>query len=164
MRLRYAMIGLAACSLWFGAQAQQNLADMVSQADAEWMFGKWQASSDSGDTVALECSWDLDKHVVVLHGKMPDSEFKGYSALEPDSREVKYIGFDNRGTVTKGAWGMESGELTLRIESQSAERTAKMAAVFTGSVSDGLEVRIHRVDDSGSIVSPARMTVKFKKK
>jgi hypothetical protein len=164
MILRYAILGLAACSLWFSAQAQQTLEDLVGEASADWMLGKWEASTDNGGTVTLEFSWDLDKHVIVLHGKMPDSEFKGFSALDPAAHEVKYTGFDNKGTLSKGVWGLEGGELTLRVESQSADRTVKMGAVFSGSASEPLQVRIHRVDESGNLSSPARMNLKFKKK
>jgi hypothetical protein len=164
MILRYALLGLAACSLWLGAQAQQSLSDLVNEANAGWMLGKWEASTDDGSTVGLEFSWDLDKHVIVMHGKLPDSEFKGYSALDPASHEVKYVGFDTRGTLSKGTWGLEGGELTLRVESQSADRTIKMGAVFTGSASEPLQLRVHRIDDSGNLASPARMTLKFKKK
>lgn len=148
----------------FGARAQESLSEMVSQANAEWMLGTWQGSSDDGNTVTIAFSWDLDKHVVVLQSKMGDVEIKGYSALDPVSREVKYVGFDNRGTVSKGGWGLEGGELTLRVESQTMERGPwKMAVVFAGEAASGLEARVHRIDDSGNLVTPARSTLKLKK-
>jgi hypothetical protein len=157
-------IGLLTLVAWVGAQAQTNLEDMVNQGDAAWMLGKWEGPSDDGTSVTLTFSWDLNKNVVVLHGKVgSEMEFKGFSAIEPGSGEVKYTGFDNRGTVTRGAWGMENGELTLRLESKTAEGSRKMAAVFTGSASQGLEVRLHGVSDSGDLASPARTTLKLKK-
>lgn len=156
-------IGLLTFAAWVGAQAQTTLEDMVNQGNAAWMFGKWEGPADDGTSVALNFSWDLNKHVVVLHGKVDDMEFKGYSALEPGSDEVKYTGFDNRGVVSRGTWGLESGELTLRLESKTAEGSRKMAVVFIGSTSQGLEVRLHGVSDSGSVVSPARTTLKLKK-
>jgi hypothetical protein len=58
---------------------------------------------------------------------------------------------------------MEGGELTLRLESKTADGSRKMAAVFTGSATAGLEVRLHGVDDSGSLASPARTVLKLKK-
>lgn len=163
MIARYIVIGLLTCAAWVSAQAQATLEDMVSQGNAGWMMGKWETQSDDGNTVMLDFAWDLDKKVIVLHGKIGEMEFKGYSAIEPGGTEVKYVGFDNRGTVTKGAWGMEAEELTLRLESKSAERTAKMAAVFTGSASEGLQVRLHSVNDAGALATPARTTLKLKK-
>lgn len=162
MIARTLILGLLSCAIWVSAQAQTTLEDMVSQGNAGWMLGKWETSSGDGNT-SLNFAWDLDKKVIVLHGKIGDMEFKGYSAIEPGTSEVRYVGFDTRGTVTRGSWGMESEELTLRIESKSEERTTKMAAVFTGSASDGLEVRLHAVNDSGSLATPARTTLKLKK-
>jgi hypothetical protein len=161
---RFIAIGLLTLAPWVSAQAQTSLEDMVNQGDAAWMLGKWEGPTDDGTTVTLIFSWDLNKNVVVLHGKVGDAmEFKGYSALEPGSGEVKYTGYDNRGAVSRGAWSLEAGDLTLRLESKTAEGSRKMAAVFTGSLSQGLEVRLHGVSDSGDLVSPARTSLKLKK-
>ena len=128
MIARYIVMGLLTLATCVGVQAQTTLEDMVNQGDAAWMLGKWEGPSEDGTSVTLTFSWDLNKHVVVMHGKVGDEmEFKGFSAIEPGSGEVKYTGFDNRGTVTRGAWGMESGELTLRLESKTAEGSRKAA-------------------------------------
>lgn len=165
MLARYAAIGLLACCVTATAYAQQSLQDLVSQARAEWMFGQWQGESENGDQVDLTVSWDLDKHVVLLHVKAGEMESKGYSAKDPKGDEVKYVSFDNRGSVGKGSWNMESDELVLRTESQSAERGPwKVAFVFTGSASEGLKIRMHTIDQYGDMASPARATFTFKKK
>lgn len=164
MIARYLMASLLACAAWLPLQAQPTLADLVSQADAEWMLGKWEAQLDNGGSVTLEVSWDLDKHVIVQHGKINDLEFKSYTVLEPGVPAPKYVSFDTRGSVGKGSWAMEDGNLTLRVENNSPERgISKMAVIYTGSASEGLEVRLHRLTDSGELESPAGMTVKFKK-
>lgn len=163
MIARYVAIGLVACSAWLAALAQESLADLVDEANASWMLGKWEAEIDSGK-VTLEFSWDLDKHVVVLHGKTPDLEFKGYTAREPGSmNEVNYYGFDNRGSVTKGAWTLEGDELVLKVETRSATRTTKMGVVFAGNATDGLVLRLHGLDTFGNLVTPARAELKLKK-
>jgi hypothetical protein len=164
MMVRYLAVVLLACLASLGAQAQQSLSELVTEARADWMFGSWEAQTDNGDTVRLNVTWDLDKHVVVLHVKTTDMESKGYTALDAASREAKYVSFDNRGSVGKGTWGMESSELVLRTESQNPERGPwKVAFVFTGSATEGLQVRMHPLNESGGLVSPARMTLKFKK-
>jgi hypothetical protein len=164
MMARYLAVGVLAVLTSLGTQAQQSLADLVTEAKADWMFGAWEAQTDNGDSVRLNVSWDLEKHVVVLHVKVGDVESKGYTALDPASREARYSSFDNRGSVGKGSWGMESDELVLRTESQSPEQGARKAAfVFTGSASEGLQVRMHPINESGGLVTPARMTLKFKK-
>jgi hypothetical protein len=157
-------VGIFTCLLAFSAQAQRSLESLVSEANAEWMFGNWQAQTDSGDTVTLNIVWDLEKHVVVLHVKTSDMESKGYTVIEPRVDLPKYYSFDNRGSVGKGSWNVEGGDLVLRVESETAERGARKAAfVFTGSSGTGLQVRMHSVDSSGDLATPARMTLKFKK-
>ena len=151
------MLSLSAC-------AQGSLESFVSEAKADWMFAKWQAETDNGDKVTLNVSWDLEKHVVVLHVKAGDMESKGYTILEPKAELPKYYNFDNRGTVGKGSWNMENGDLVLRVESEIPDRDPqKTAFVFTGTSSTGLQVSMHNVESSGDLATPARMTLKFKK-
>ena len=163
MIARYLAVGLFTCLLSFSALAQRSLESLVSDATAEWMFGKWQAQTDNGDSVTLNVSWDLDKHVVVLYVKVGDMESKGYTVMEPSAEQPKYYGFDNHGTVSKGSWNMENGDLTLRLQSENPDRSPeKTAFVFTGSATTGLQVRMHNVDSSGDLATPARATFKFK--
>ncbi len=165
MIIRYLAVAVCAGFISLSAHAQTSLATLVTDASAEWMFGQWQAQTDNGDTVTLNVSWDLDKHVVLLHVKTGEIEAKGYTVMEPKADFPKYYSFDNRGSVGKGSWNMEGGELVLRVDSESPERgSSKTAFVFGGSAATGLQVRMHTIDSSGDLASPARVTLKFKKK
>jgi hypothetical protein len=164
MIARYVAVGLFACMVSFSTQAQRSLDSLVSEANAEWMFGQWQTQTDSGDSVTLNISWELDKKVTVLHVKAPDMESKGYTVIEPNAEMPKYYSFDNKGSVGKGSWGMEGSELVLRVESESADRgPRKVGFIFSGSASEGLKVTMHTIGSSGDLETPARMTLKFKK-
>jgi hypothetical protein len=163
MKTNYSIMAVVACLLTWNCQAQQTLADMVQEANAGWMLGTWKANTDEGGTFTLSLAWDLNKRVVVLHGKGEEMEFKGYSVLEPGSDEVSYVGFDSRGAVSKGKWGMENNELVLRVESRTETGTWKMAAVFTAAADGGLNLRLHRLDDWGSLISPEQTLLRFKK-
>jgi hypothetical protein len=164
MTTRLLLTVFCACLLVQTARSQDTLADLVGQAKAEWMFAKWEAKGDQGESVTLNVTWDLDKFVAVLHGKMGTLEFKGYTTIDPSSRDIKYISFSNRESISKGRWEMEGDELVLRLEEQDKQGTTrKTAAVFTGSASEGLQVRIHKIEDSGKLATPARVVYKFKK-
>jgi len=158
---------LAACAvaslLAFSACAQASLESLVSDAKADWMFAKWQAETDNGDKVTLNVSWDLEKHLAVLHVKIGDMESKGYTVLEPRDEMPKYYSFDNRGAVGKGSWNMENGDLVLRVESDTDRGPRKTAFVFTGTSNTGLQVSMHTIDNSGDLATPARMVLRFKK-
>jgi hypothetical protein len=163
MIARVLVIGLMSLLCTFSASSQQTLADLVTEAKAEWMFGQWEGQSDNGDKVQLGVSWDLDKHVVILHVKTTEMESKGYTVIDPVSATPKYFSFDNRGSVGKGGWEMEAEELVLRVEIQSADRGPwKAGLVFTGSATEGLKIRMHSLTDSGSL-GEARTSFKFKK-
>ncbi len=168
MIARFIPLALLLCLALLPARAQESIESLVSQAGADWMFGTWEATTDSGSTVTLIVSWELKKNCVLLHVKTDDMEIKGYTYKDPNAsgeQTLKYMSFDDRGSVGNGSWGMEAEELVLRTETQSSERgPVKMAVVFTGSASKGLEVRMHGIDGSGNLVSPARTTIKFKKK
>ena len=62
--------------LAFSACAQGSLESLVSEAKADWMFANWQAETENGDKVTLNVSWDLEKHLAVLHVKIGDMESK----------------------------------------------------------------------------------------
>jgi hypothetical protein len=163
MKKQYFILVFAVTFLGQILHAQQSLSDLVQEANAGWMIGSWKATTDDGGTFSMTFSWDLDKHVIVLHGKGDDLEFKGYSALQPGTDQVSYFGFDNRGVVSQGKWSMENDELTLRVESQTDEGVRKMAAVFVSGSGGGLVVRLHRLDDSGDLISPEQQLLRFTK-
>jgi hypothetical protein len=95
MIARYLALGFVAGLMSLGAYAQQNLAGLVEEAKAGWMFGEWEAKDENGDPITLNVSWDLAKHVAILHVKTSEMESKGFSAIDPSSSEVKYVSFDD---------------------------------------------------------------------
>lgn len=164
MTIRKWILSGLVCFIPLANNAQDSLTAAVSEAQAEWMFGKWEAWTDDGQTVALNVSWDLNKNVVVLHIKIAEMEIKGYSAFDVLAGQVTYVSFDNRGDISKGSWDIEGGELVLRLTGYSHRRGAwKMAAVFGGNSADGLQLRLHEVDSYGGLATPARTELKFKK-
>jgi len=163
MIARYVAIGMLACMVSFTAQAQRSLENLVSEAKAEWMFGQWQGTGEKGESSTLNISWDLEKHVVLLHLKMRGVESKGYTVMEPKSEMPKFYSFDKDGTISKGDWAMEGTDLVLRVAAESATLGSwKQSFVFTGSASEGLTVNLHGIDSSGNL-SATKETLKFKK-
>jgi len=164
MLLRLTLASVLALGLSLAARAQTSLAALVEEANYGWMFGQWKATTDSGAAITLKVSWDLDRKMAVLHITTDDMESKGYTVLAPGAENPTYFAADNRGSVSRGDWNYEGGDLVLRLEtSRPDESPMKWAAVFTGSPSAGLEVRMHGLESWGGLSYPARWSMKFKK-
>jgi len=164
MILRLALLTILSASLTLTARAQTTLSDLVQEAYADWMFGEWKATTDNGSTMRLNVSWDVNKQLVVLHVKADDMESKGYTILEPGAEQPTYLGIDTRGAVSKGVWNYEEGAMVLRLTThRHYEAPSKWAAAFSGSAAQGLQIKMHSLNSTGSLVYPANMTLKFKK-
>jgi hypothetical protein len=164
MLLRLSLACLVAFSLTCAARAQTSLAGLVEGANYNWVFGEWKASTDTGDSITLKISWDLNRKMVLLHVVAPDMESKGYTALLPGSENPTYFGVDNRGAVSRGNWDQDGGDLVLRLDiARPNDSPLKSAVVFSGSPSSGLEVRMHGLESWGGLRYPAEWRLRFKK-
>ena len=164
MLLRLTLAGFLALGLSLAARAQNSLAALVEETNYGWMFGQWKATTDNGSVVSLNMTWDLNQKVAVLHLRTDDMESKGYTVLVPGTENPTYFAVDDRGSVSRGDWNYEGGDLVLRLEtSRPNESPMKWAAVFTGGPSVGLEVRMHGLESWGGLSYPARWSLKLKK-
>ncbi len=164
MLVKNLTLALALAGSLLTASAQQSLADLVSEAQAEWMFGSWEGWTDNGDKMTHSFGWELDKKVVVMKGKIGEMAYLGVTSMDPKTGEPKYAGYDNQGGVSKGTWADESGDLALTVESTSpTEGTRKFAVVFGKTSGGGLEFRMHGVDEWGYLNYPAMGSIEMKK-
>ncbi len=60
-----------------GASAQQKLGDLVTEGGFDWIAGKWVAETDEGQELQIIYKWELDKHLVTVHLKWPNYEYRG---------------------------------------------------------------------------------------
>lgn len=165
MLLRKLLLGAALGGWLLTTHAQTTLADLVSEAQAEWMFGSWEGTTGDGTTLTHSFAWDLDKKVVVMRGKAGGTSYLGVASMDPVTGEPKYVGFDSEGSQSTGTWADESGAVALRLETTGADGTKRKWAVVFGRASGGdLEIRLHQVDQWGYLDYPAAMTVTLKKK
>jgi len=159
------MLGAALGGLLITAQAQPSLADLVSEAQAEWMLGTWEGTTNDGTLLTHSFAWELDKKVILMRGKVGDMSYLGIASIDSATGEPKYVGFDSQGNQSKGTWADEGGDVALRLDSTGADGAKrKMAVVFGRATGGGLEMRLHQVDQWGYLDYPAGLTIKLKKK
>lgn len=159
------MLGAALGGLLCSTQAQPTLAGLVGEAQAEWMFGTWEATTGDGTAVTHSFVWELDKKIIIMRGKAGEMSYLGVSSMNAATGEPKYVGFDNQGNQSTGTWADEGGDVALRIESSGPDGEKRKMAIVFGRASGGdLEIRLHQVDQWGYLDYPAGMTLKLKKK
>ncbi|MCB1125697.1 MAG: hypothetical protein KDM81_04320 [Verrucomicrobiae bacterium] len=165
MLKRTITLALVLAGSCLAAHAQPSLRDLVNEAQAEWMMGTWEGPTDDGQTLTHTFAWDLDKKIIVMKGKVGDMAYLGITAIDPETGEPKYSGYDSQGTVSKGTWSEESGDVALRIDGHSpTEGKRKIGVVFGKASGGGLQLRMHGVDQWGYLQYPAAMTINLKKK
>ena len=158
------MLGAALSGALFVGQAQSSLADLVEQGQAEWMMGTWVGTTDNGTTFTHSFSWDLDKQIILMRGEIGDRSFLGITSLDSSTGEPKYVGWDSKGSTSKGTWGEENDGVALRLEStRPGGETRKFAVVFAKTDGGNLEVRFHTVDEWGYLNYPAMGSTTLKK-
>lgn len=164
MLLRLSLACVLALGLACAARAQTSLASLIDDAEYNWVFGEWKASTDAGDTITLKISWELDRKMVVLNVSSPNMEARGFTALVAGAENPTYFGVDNRGAVSRGHWDQEGDELVLRLDVTLPDGSPlKSAVVFSGNPSAGLEVRMHAIERWDGLRYPAEWRLRFKK-
>jgi hypothetical protein len=146
-----------------GATADyQKLGDLVSEGGYAWLAGKWLAA-DTERQYALEHSWTLDKHAMLVDLKIGDYLYHGMVMYLPSREEILQVGADNMGGVWKGAWSQGGEGAIHRIEYTGADGTTrKMEHVYAGTDRDTFQVKEYGVAD-GSRATEARRVLTFKR-
>lgn len=167
MKRNRILLGLSAllCGGLLGLQAQPSLVELVDEANANWMMGTWVGTMDNGATFTHTFKWDLNKQIIVMRGEIDDMSFMGVTSVDAETGEPKYVGWDSRGSHSKGTWADEGGEPALRIESKTSDgETRKMAVVFGRGTGGTLKIALHGLDEWGYLQTPAFATLELKKK
>jgi hypothetical protein len=146
-----------------GASAQQKLGDLVKEGGFDWMMEKWQATTDQGDKVELVYKWELDKHLVTIHLKFTNYEYRGMIFYMPAEDKVVQIGADNQGGSGKGTWDADGNKAVLKIEHTGADsQTNKIGYAFSKVDADTMKVEAYEVYSSGELADYPNFTVDFK--
>jgi hypothetical protein len=164
MNLRSFLVVLATIVvLATGANAQERLGDLVTDYGYGWLIGKWQATTDEGDTISFEYKWQLDKHAILVHVKMPEFEYAGMIFFRPMQEDVVQIGVDNRGGNGKGTWDAMDGKALLKYEHTSADWETHRMAIAHGKVDNNtMKTEIYEMDSTGWVSPQPSHTLQYK--
>jgi hypothetical protein len=157
---------LAACLVVFtsGAIAQQKLGDLVTEGGFDWIVGAWTATTDEGDKIDLAYKWELDKHMLSVHLKWPNYEYRGMIFYVPAEDKVIQVGVDNRGGNGKGIWQAEGNKAVHKYEHTDADgQTNKMGMVHSRVNDDTMKVEVYEISSNGELGQSPAITTEYKR-
>ncbi len=166
MNLRSILPVLAAVLvvLTAGAKAQQSLGDLVAQGGFEWMMGRWTATTDEGDKMLLEYKLELNKHLVTVHLKWPDNEYRGIIFYDVPKDQVVQVGVDGQGGNGKGAWEPMGDKAVLKYTHTGSDwSTNRMALAHCRVDANTMKIEVYGMDSAGQTDAVPSGTLEFKR-
>jgi hypothetical protein len=156
---------LVAAALTLTTQAQRSLGDLASAEGVDWLAGSWTAPTDSGDTIQLSFTPDLDQHIALVHYKDGRSESKGIIYVDPASGMPKYCTANSQGGVGTGDWDVEGDKVVLKYKHTTASlETMRMGMKFEKVDAKTMKVSIHELTAGNQLSDTPRWSTNFKRK
>ena len=147
-----------------GAKAQQSLGDLVAQGGYEWMMGRWTATTDEGDKMLLEYKWELNKHLLSVHLKGPQYEYRGIIFYDAPKDQVVQVGVDGQGGNGKGMWEPMGEKALLKYEHTGSNwETNRMGLAHSKVNADTMKVEVYELNSSGETSNEPGGTLEFKR-
>ncbi|HIJ53701.1 MAG TPA: hypothetical protein HPP66_11180 [Planctomycetes bacterium] len=152
--------------IWSGsAVAQQSLRDLAKEYGADWLAGRWTATTDEGATILLVYKWELDGHLLTVDLRMGEYASRGMSFYVPGEEKAIEVGVDNRGGRTRGTWEPQDDRLVSKREHVDAEgKVRKSAAVYSKVDARTMKIALYGLDENGELNDEPWFTMDFKRK
>ncbi len=134
--------------IWSGsAVAQQSFRDLAKEYEADWIVGRWAATTDDGTEIQLVYRWELEGHLLSVDFKMGEYVSRGMIFFIPGEEKVIQVGVDNRGGRSKGTWEEQDGKLVSKSERIDADgNVQKSAAVFSKVDAKTIKIALYALD------------------
>lgn len=156
---------MAILVIWSGsAVAQQSFRDLAKEYEADWLAGRWAATTDDGTEIQLVYRWELEGHLLSVELKMGEYVSRGMIFFVPDEEKVIQVGVDNRGGRSKGTWEEQDGKLVSKSERIDAEgNVQKSAAVFSKVDAKTIKIALYGVDQYDELSDEPWGSLDFKR-
>jgi len=151
--------------IWSGsAVAQQSFRDLAKEYEADWLAGRWAATTDDGTEIQLVYRWELEGHLLSVELKMGEYVSRGMIFFIPGEEKVVQVGVDNRGGRSKGTWEEQDGKLVSKSENIDADgNVQKSAAVFSKVDAKTIKIALYGVDQYDELIDEPWGSLDFKR-
>ena len=146
------------------AVAQQSFRDLAKEYGADWLVGRWAATTDDGTEIQLVYRWELDGHLLSVELKMGEYASRGMIFFIPAEEKVVGVSIDNRGGRSKGTWEEQDGKLVSKSERIDPEgNVQKSAAVYTKVDAKTIKIALYGLDQDGELNDEPWGSMDFKR-
>jgi len=162
--LRNALLALTILVLVCGTQAaaQQSLGDLLAESGFEWMSGKWLAETDDGQELQLVFKWELDGHVISVHFKSPEFEYRGIILYKAAEEQVVQVGADDQSGSARGTWVPDGDRAILKHERTGAWGETERMGIAQSKVDDNtMRWEIYELYSDGQLAVAPNFTIEF---
>ena len=159
------LLATAILIIWNGpAVAQQNLRDLAKEYGADWLAGRWTATTDDGTEIRLVYRWELEGHLLGVDFKMGDYTSRGMIFYVPDEEKATAVSVDNRGGSSKGTWEVQDARLVSKSERVDAEgNVQKSGAVYSKVDAKTIKIALYGLNQYGELNDEPWGSMDFKR-
>ena len=145
------------------AMGQSALERMVEEGEMGWLFGRWTATTDEGESISLVYRWQLNKNMISVYFKMGDYSYQGMIFCVPGEEKVVEAGVDSKGSTAKCQWDVTWDGAVSKREVSKADGEKESMGMATSKVDkDTMKMKLHTME-YGSLSSDAWATLEFKR-
>jgi len=146
------------------AMAQQSLQALAKEYGADWLAGRWAATTDDGTEITLVYQWILDGHAIIVDLKMGEYASHGMIYYVPDDDKATAFSVDNRGGRSKGTWQAQDDKLVSKNERIDAEgNVQKSAAVYSKVDAKTIKIALYGLNEYDELNDEPWFTMDFKR-
>jgi len=144
--------------------AQQSFRDLAREYGADWVVGRWAATTDDGTEIQVVYSWELEGHLLTVELKMGEYVSRGMIFFIPAEEKVIQISVDNRGGRSKGTWEEQDGKLVSTSERVDAEGNVQKSAVVYSKVdAKTIKIALYGLDQDDELNDEPWGSLDFKR-
>ena len=98
------------------AAEPNNIGNILKENGCDWLFGKWETTSDSNQKFEAEFELEADGYAISIEAKAGKNEHTAFVYYSPAKKAILYTGIDGSGRIYTGTWETKDNKLILNLE------------------------------------------------
>ncbi len=98
------------------AAEPNNVGNILKENGCDWLFGKWETTSDSNQKFEAEFELEADGYAISIEAKAGKIEHNAFVYYSSAKKAILYAGIDSSGRIYTGTWEIKDNKLVLNLE------------------------------------------------